>query len=761
MSASLVSSMVVSLFLIFTILGFVFGWFRGLNKSLIRFIMVLAVGVLAFFVVPEITKAVLEMDISKFNLVIGNVQVMTIQDLVTDLLRQIPIVEDIIEASPTFESVIEIMPRAILNVALFVLLFFIFKWVSMIVYWIIAGVFFSKKKTAGKDKHNFVGAVIGAVQGFVIMFVLMVPFYGVINMLKPIANALNEEQSSVQMEQTFIPATKVSESGEAGKKNNAVTKTAEAITVYCEGFENVWVNKVLGFVGVNKLGVRMFDELTTVESKGTEFSLVKEVNIISEAYPHINPIINDGLNIQDNQQVNGLKKAIDKLYTSSTLSGMVKEIVPEMANRWVNGLKFCEINKPKVDEELQPLFDTLLLNLAVAQGDTIKNDIDTTLDVIIIANDAQLIKTLAENGDIMDVFSAEGNENLVSNIIAKALESSTLKAILPDVVNVGMNFVYEGLNIDKTQIGDIEVDSDDVNWTEESSKLQAIFSGVIKIYNQIQEGTEAGGSAIEHLDFKLLGETFDNIRMSELLGPSSLNIMEALLNSEEIVGDNKDTLAPFITELKTVWADTTKSLTPIFEAIGKAITLAKDLQSGAENFNAENLGDILSSLTDIAQDEALKGVVEGVVNTDTLQGLGLDKETADVVTETISSIIGADYSEESGNNLDKEIDAAIKIYDVANKVINNDSSDPESKVEISADDCEEIVNTLADSTILLDTIAQSGSGVENLNISENLSTETQEEIKDKIDSLTTETLEGKTQEEIEAIKNKLNSLFGF
>ena len=653
------------------------------------------------------------------------------------------------------------MPQAILNIVLFVLLFFIFKWVSMIIYWIIAGICFSKKKTAGKDKHNFIGAVIGAVQGFVIVFVLMVPFYGTVSMLKPIAGALNADQNSVQMEQSFVPASKVSESGDVSKKNNSITKTAEAITIYCDAFENVWIKKALGVVGVNKLGTKMFEELTTVESKATEFNLVKEVGIISDAYPHINPIINEGLNIQNNEQVNGLKKAIDKLYVSPILSGMVKEIVPEMANRWVNGLKFCEINKPKVDAELQPLFDTLLINLAVAQGDTIKNDIDTTLDVIMIANDAQLIKTLTEDGDIMDVLAAPGNENLVSNIRAKALESSTLKAILPDVVNVGMNFVYEGLNIDKTNIGDIDVDSNDVNWTEESPKLQAIFSGVIDIYGQIQEGTEEGGSAIEYIDFKLLGETFDNIRMSELLGPSSIHIMEALLNSEEIVGDNKETLAPFITELKDVWADTTKSLTPIFEAIGKAINLAKDLQNGAESFNPDNLGDILSSLTEIAQDEELKGVIDGVVNTETLQDLGLDKETADVVTETISSIIGADYSEESGNNLDKEIDAAIKVYDVANKVINNDKSDPESKVEISSDDCEELVNTLADSTVLLDTITQAGSGVENLNISENLSSETQDEIKNKIDSLTTENLEGKTQEEIDEIKNKLNSLFGF
>jgi len=48
MSANLVPSIVSSLFLIFVIAGFVFGWFRGMNKSLTRLILVLIVGVLSF-----------------------------------------------------------------------------------------------------------------------------------------------------------------------------------------------------------------------------------------------------------------------------------------------------------------------------------------------------------------------------------------------------------------------------------------------------------------------------------------------------------------------------------------------------------------------------------------------------------------------------------------------------------------------------------------------------------------------------------------
>ena len=763
MNASIVPSMVVSLFLLFTILGFILGWFRGLSKSLTRLIMVLAVGVLTFFVVPEITKSILEMDVSRMNLTIGDIQVMTVQDLVTDLLRQIPIVEDIIEASPTFETVIEILPRAIVNVLLFVVLFFVFKWMTMIIYWIIAGVCFSKKKMAGKDKHNFIGAVLGAVQGLIIVFVIMVPFYGVVNIINPIANALDKEQNGVQIEQTFTMDAQyvAAGSGETTKKENSITATVDTLTKYVDNFENVWINKVLGFVGVNKLGARMFEELTTVESKQTELSIIKEVNVISEAYPYLNPIINDGLDIQDNDQIEGLKNAINELYASPILSNIVKEIVPEVAYRWSNGYDFCGIKKPKVDDaSMQSLIDVVLLKLSVAQGDTIKTDIDTTLDIIMIANDANLIKTISENGDIMDVLSAPGNETLISDIIGKALESTTLKAVLPEIVDVGMGFVYDALDIDKEDVGDIDVDSDEVNWNEETPRLQTIFTNVIEIYDQIQEGTEEGGSALEYLDFKLLGETFDNIRISQLLGPTAIPIMDALLKSEEIVGSDKTILAPFIDQIKSV-CDPNKPfepLAPTFETIGKTLKLAKDMQNNDGSFNPDDIGDIL---TDLATNGSLKGVVNEVVNTDTLQNMGLNKETADMVDDTISSVINADYSAESGNDLAKEIEAAKEVYDIANKVINNDSSDPESKVEISAEASESLVSSLADSTVLLNKISEEGSGVENLKISENLTEESQNNIKNQIDSLNTETLEGKTQEEIDEIKNKLNSLFGF
>lgn len=747
MNATLVSSIVISLFIILVTLGFICGWFRGLNKSLTRLIMILCVSVIAFFTIPPLTKALLEMNISKMNIVVGDIQVLTVQDLMTDLLRQIPVVEDIIEASPTFEGFIEILPQLLFNVILFVVFFFLYKWFSMVIYWIIAGVFFSKKKMAGKDKHSFIGAVLGGVQGLIVFLVMLIPVYGIVEMLKPVSEAVKKEP--VKIEQTF---TALPENGEDKKPSTSLTQAVDAVDNYAEEFDSVWINKVFNFVGFKKLAVSMFDKLTTAETKGVKFSVMEEIEVVSDAYPYIKPIINDGLKLEDNDQINDIKTTIDKLYKSKLLSNMVKEIVPEAAHRWSTGAKFCEISKPKLeDEAMNSLLDSLLVSLAVAEGDSVKNDIDVTLDLLMIANDAQLIKTAIDGDDIMEILKDPANDKLVADIISKALESKTLKDILPKVVNVGMNYVYEALNIDTTNIDDITIESSEVDWTEETNTIQAIFTNVIELLNEIETGAENNKTALESLDFRVLGETFDNIRNSQLFGPSSINIVEALLNSNEFVGENSETLQPFITKLKTVWASE-DALAPTFESLGKALKLAKDMQTNSEDFNAEDLGGVLENL---ATDEKLKDVVTEVIKTETLKDLGLDETTAGVVNETITEVL-----ELEGDELKTEIKAVEEVFVIANKVLNTDSSQPSEEPLVDSDTAESLVGALANSTTILDSITKEDSAVKDLNISEKLDEDSKQNISEQINSLSTDTLTGKTQEEIDELKKKLNELFG-
>lgn len=759
MNATLIPSIIISIFLVFVILGFVFGWFRGLYKSLIRFIMVLGMGVLAFFVIPPLAEAILQMDISKMNIVIGNVHVITIQDLVTDLLRQIPIVEDIIEASPTFETFIEVLPMMIANVLLFVLFFFVFKWVSMIIYWIVAGVFFSKKKTEGKEKHGFVGAVIGALQGFVVACIVLVPIFGFVQTSKPIIMAVQQEQEASVSQSTFIEGVYYAEpegtegaggSGEQTNEDNSVQATVSTVERYTKAFEDCWVSKMLKAIGVQKLSVNMFDKLSTIEQRNVDYSLMREIDAVAKAYPELQTILDSGFNIEDNETLDALTSAIDDLYTSPVLSGMVKEIVPEVADRWLNDGTFCQISKPTFDDaSLQRFFDVLLLNLSTAEGDTIKNDITTGVDLLKVANNANLIKTIIENGDIIELLSQDSNSNLIDDIITTALESNTLKAVLPELINVAMDFVYRALDIDPATIEDVGSNLT-IDWEFEKPRLVGIFKNVIDIVDAIGDGAKADPAipALECIDFAKLGSTFDNIRYSTLLGPASKQIMNALLSNTNIVGEESTVLNNFISSLNEVWEDKTISLESTFISIGDALILAKDLKNNASDFDSSNIGEIITGLTN---NEALKDVVNEVVSVDTLKDLGLDDKTAGIVNETISSVINGNYAEGSGNNLEVEAKAVEEVFDLANKVINLDTTaDPEAKVEVSETEAGDLVASLAESTILLDTITTAGSDIEGLDISDKLSEEAKENILTEINKL----------EDEDPAKAKLIALFG-
>ena len=64
MTTDIISTVIISLFLLILLAGFLFGLGRGFNKSLVRLLIVVAMLVATFFIVPIITEAVMTIDIS-------------------------------------------------------------------------------------------------------------------------------------------------------------------------------------------------------------------------------------------------------------------------------------------------------------------------------------------------------------------------------------------------------------------------------------------------------------------------------------------------------------------------------------------------------------------------------------------------------------------------------------------------------------------------------------------------------------------------
>jgi len=702
MDSSLISTGLATVFLFFVILGFTFGWFRGLNKSLLRFIMVVAVGVLAFFVIPPITTAILNLDISKFGIVIGEIEVVTVQDLLTDLLRNIPGLEEIIEdlfSSQTLESFIQLVPQMLVNVILFVVLFFAFKWLSMVIYWIISAIFFSKKKMEGKDKHSFIGALIGAIQGFVVACLIFVPVFGLHETLKPVAEATVSQQE-VQAVQS-----------EGNKEDDGLTQTIEQVTPVLTEIENNWVFKMLSSIGVKDLSVTMFDELTTVKDKNIEFTLRREVSTIADALPYVNTIQETNFNLEDNDTLRALKNAVDKLYNSPVFSGVIDELIPAMARAWsVDGGKFCGISKPQFeDAELNVLLTDVLDSIVESSTidvSVVKTDLDTCIDVLMFCNDTGLLETIkAENPDFMAMLNKEGNENFVGDLIDVTTQSSTLKIILPSMINYAMGFVYDMLDV--TGVEDISsaIRLTDQEWEEEKQTLQAVFTNLRDIYNEINaEGVE---DKLEQIDFEKLGLMFDNLRNSHLLATPSKALMQGLLKSEAIVGStDTTTLTEFSNILADLWEDSTKSLTSTFKALGEAIDIAKALSVNVEDFDVSNLSEVLTTL----KDQGLTEVVNNIVSEEQLANFGVGEDTAAIINETVLDVLNTEDEE----LFTKNAEALEQVLVVANQIVVEQEA-----VEIA--NAGALINALADSSLLTTISAETSKVSSNLNLKENIS----------------------------------------
>ena len=753
-NTGLVSTAVISLFMLAIILGFLFGWIRGFSKSLIRFFMVLGMAVLAFFVVPALTKTILEADISKWNININGIQVLNLKDFIGELLRKIPVVEDLVHASPTLEAFIKFLPFMIGNVLLFLVFFFLFKYISLIIYWIIAGIFFNKKKMEGKDKHKFIGAVIGAVQGILIACVCFVPVFGIIDTAEPVLQAAiaenaaaEEDTAETETAETVMPEVYYAEiegedeSAESKEMVEKMEKAATEVEKYTSAFDNTWIIKVLNSLGVRKLSVNMFDKLTTITSDNVTYSLRNQVKAVANVVPQAKAILESGLDMEDNVCLEKIRKAVNVMFDDEVFGNIIREIVPEAADKWSLNEKFCGISKPNFSNTaVDTLFESMLVKIVADKGENAKNDVNVSIDLLEICNDADLIKSVKDGDDIMTVFSSK--KDLMANLIDKALESNTLKNVMPELVNFGLDVIYKALgeeNEAKVTINasDIHWDPSDTDTVGEKARIKNIFTNLITIYSDVKD-TE---NPLDKLDFGLLGQTFDYLRASQLFGAGEKNgvaitsvskdLVETLFNSDllnlEENDSNNTTVKSFKDKILDIW-DQDNSLEDTFIALGDAYKMSQSLQD-INNLEISDLKDIVKTL--VTNDS----LSEFVKDETTLVGIGLDEDMAKVVSETLDKVLTADLDEEALTN---EIDAIAEVYNVANKVLNPEVDEVSTEiipVVIETDDANTLVDSIANSEVILGLITDTESTTyTDLGIAEKLATESKEAIKEALDT---------------------------
>lgn len=716
MSLSAISATIASVALVFLILGFVVGWVRGYQKSLTRFIIVLVVAVVAFFITPVITEAVLDFNLAKYGVEVNGQVVATVEDYLIAQISQVGEIAELMESSATLRAFVTALPAMLVNVVLFTVLFFLLKWISMLIYWIFAGIFFNKKKLEGKSKVKLVGAGVGTLQALIALAILLVPLFGFANIVNTVQNEFDQANST----STAVVANAAAVSDTAPSENEnediQIEETVNEVSTYVGAFENTWVVKVYSAFGIDKLSVSVFNELSKQEVNNVKTNLTTELSAVAKILPYAQNLLNGGSEI-NTEFVNNVDRIIDSAFSSPVLENIVSEVISSASAKWANGETFLGLEMPKIEnnEGINNVISNVFNSLQNSTVATIRTDTDAIVSVLRILTEDDIISAM-NSGNTSDILNALSNENknTISDLVGAMLVSNTLKDVLPDILNVGLDYVYEALEIEvpagQESSYKITVSADEVNWNTETAKIQTILGNIARVYvdydinyvqaNQGKPESEQV-SLIEVIDFAKIGQALDSMKTSQLFDGPSQKIFESLLDNEMLSGIIPEATR---TELKQNWANINMEAT--FTSLSEMVNLAIKLSDTTQSVTKDDIANVLET---IVSDGVSSSVIESILSPDNLQSAGLDETTANSVSEVVSEITSslAGKPEQEKQN---EINGIATVVEIISKT-------QLSGETVVIENTDETIESIANSTIITGLIESSSSVIGGLDLS--------------------------------------------
>ena len=163
-----ISIVILTITCLFILSGTLLGLIRGRNRSLLRLGLIIVSAIVAFFVRDIIVNAIMNISIEE----------VTIRDHIISFLNT---ESDLPHAIQTLAmTLIEI----IAGIGIFLLSFFILKFITLIVLYPILKIFVKKESIV----HSWQGILVGFVQGCLIAFIVCVPLSGMLTQ----ANTLSQ-----------------------------------------------------------------------------------------------------------------------------------------------------------------------------------------------------------------------------------------------------------------------------------------------------------------------------------------------------------------------------------------------------------------------------------------------------------------------------------------------------------------------------------------------------------------------------------------
>ena len=704
------SIVLLCLFLLFVVIGALFGFLRGMNRSLIRLGAFLAAAVLTFFVSGLVTNVMNE------NIVIEG---QTLGQMLLDSIMSNEVAARIFNASPLLQEAVLTLPAFVIAVVIFPVVFILLNFISWIVYCIIPKPIFKRKKLAGMG--------IGAVTGVLIFGMLFAPLFAVLNLL-PENSALNEAIDSLVEQEVLEADVADIIKSELTAREGFVIKAYSLIGVSAAG--RLYLSNVSKFeYGSHKTNIP--DELAPVfsaaqvmvdggllkalldsENPNAVFTVLADKAVVSEligemfksqllcsAVPEILAMAMEGLAMSINVPAD--KEAVyndmmDKI-AEAIKNGNIdydaikefEEAYPDLAIDYApseDGQTNVIMTEEEYEAEIQKLVELTLkiskiINVAVA--DSTEAIADAIANMIVKNVQADV----TENGASASDFGSDAVKGAISKIAAESVDGTAA------IVLAQMNDVEKF----STNVATVESITNSIRETvknamSDASKVQetaGVLAGAISSFaGAVENAIGADGSVdVTKLDFAKLAEGVTGLQNSNLkdVGSSVLELVAA--------GDLGNSMVSTALGAIKESYDNGENISGAINSAGALIVIGstignKDDEGSKEALN-KSFADLVHNL-----DEVTMKLLPAIVTEDTLLSIGVEAkytETAYYVTETLLRELMA---LKGASDYDNEVEAVLEVYDLVMKGVNNFVEEDIQKFIDSAMKSDAIYNTI-------------------------------------------------------------------
>ena len=562
MSASAIGWIVSIVFIVILVIGFFIGFWRGLKRSTASLIFGLVGALLAFFLTPVITNAILGI-----NITVNGTQTSINNYLVEMIKSASEDIEALVNANPNLESFFAQLPSALANVVVFIVLTAVVELIMYIIYKIIASIFLKYK--SGAKKHRITGGVVGAIKTLIIVVFAFMPLSAFIGTLNNIMYEDTYFVEQVQTDTTVANAEdgeiiiddsesedQTGEGQQEGEQTTEETKVNSLIDEYIpsevknviSGLENNALIKISKVFGLDNY---VFDYLSQVTVDGEKVEVRKE---IENFYPMAN-FVYQFRTFYDEEGLVNLKNAdldrIEKHFNNFVDSGLFQSVLAStVANVIENYQDYAFIANSQIVQEYGIILDDLKANLSSLttikeKGEYFASDFKNLFSAFKnLAKSGTLdqVKDVSELNQILNILTSD--ENIT--VLQSALENVFLINTIQDSISSVIKIAFE--KILNEEVSDLE---DTSGYTDEQWKnLSVNFTNILKLVGDINSGFSGGLEGIIKDPASILDKSSETLSATLSNVGSLLDELLSIDLFKTTTGENTTIFDGILTEYK-------------------------------------------------------------------------------------------------------------------------------------------------------------------------------------------------------------------